>query len=188
MATTAVSTKTEVFTKAELDALRKALNLGRNGTSGYSSSEQGNEQSDDWRNDLSLLAKFLKDLRDILSAVIQSRIPETHRKRFAGVLANLQADIDGAIKELNEITEPGHALFGKLEKVGLVGEALLVKLDEFRDRITNGPILAVLGVGNTILGSLCEVLHLHPLIELKELVENKLEFGGDDEIIKLGLC
>jgi hypothetical protein len=188
MATAAVSTKTEVFTKEELEALRKALNQGLNGTSDYSPPEQGHEQSDDWKNDVSLLAKFLKDLRDTLSAVIQSRIPETHRKRFAGVLANLQDDIDGAIEELNEISGPGHALFGKLEKVGLVGEALLVKLDEFRDRITNGPILAVLAVGNTILGSLCEVLHLHPLKELKELVENKLEYGGDDEIIKLGLC
>jgi hypothetical protein len=188
MATAAVSTKTEVFTKEELEALRKALNLGRNGTSDYSPPEQGHEQSDDWQNDVSLLAKFLKDLRDVLSAVIQSRIPATHRRRFAGVLANLQEDIDTAIDELNGISGPDHALLGKLEKVGLLGEALLVKLDEFRDRIMNGPVLAVLGVGNTILGSLCEVLHLHPLKELKEAVENRLEYGGDDEIIKLGLC
>jgi hypothetical protein len=188
MATAAVSTKTEVFTKEELEALRKALNQGRNGTSDYSPPERGHDQSDDWKNDVSLLAKFLKDLRDILSSVIQSRIPEARRKGFAGLLANLQGDIDSAIEELNEITSPEHSLFGKLEKVGLVGEALLVKLDEFRDRIINGPVLAVLGIGNTILGSLCEVLHLHPLKELKELVENRLEYGGDDEIIKLGLC
>jgi hypothetical protein len=131
----------------------KALNQGRNGISDYSPPEQGREQSDDWKNDVSLLAKFLKDLRDILSAVIQSRIPERRRKGFAGLLANLQCDdIDTAIDELNGITGPEHSLFGKLEKVGRVGEALLVKLDEFRDRILNGPILAVLGIGDTILG------------------------------------
>ena len=63
----------------------------------------------------------------------------------------------------------------------------MAKLDEFRDRITNGPILAVLGVGNTILGSLCSVLHLEPLKQLKEIIENKIEYGADDEIIQLNL-
>lgn len=62
-----------------------------------------------------------------------------------------------------------------------------MKLDEFRDRIANDPILAVFGIGNTILGSLASVVNLEPLKELKEIVENRVEYGGDAEIIQLHL-
>ena len=189
--TTEIGIKTEVFTKEELEALRKALNEGRNGTGDYSpppSSGQENEFSDDWRNDCDLLGKFLNDLVTVLDTLTKNRIPETNRKRFAGMLENVRTDMDQAIQQLKGIDDPKDSLLDKLKNVGLLGESLLAKLDEFRDRIGHGPVLAVLGMGDVILGSLAGVLHvLEPLKELKETIENRIEYGGDDEIIKLGL-
>jgi hypothetical protein len=75
-----VSTKTEVFTADELTALRIALNKGKNGIGGtYDPPSSGDEASDDWRNDTELLVKFLRDLNDILAALIPGRLPAQHR-------------------------------------------------------------------------------------------------------------
>jgi hypothetical protein len=131
--------------------------------------------------------KFLKDISSLLATVIEKRIPEHQRKGFAGLLVRIQEDIDRAIEDLRHVRSPEDKVFDGLRKAGLLGEALIVKLDEFRDRITHGPLLAVLKMGDTILGSLCSVLHLEPLKEFKETLENKVEFGADDEIIKLNL-
>jgi hypothetical protein len=187
--TTETARSTQVFTKAELDALRKALNIGRNGIGDYASHppQEGREYSDDWTNDVILLVKFLMDLSDLLDAIIKKRIPEQHRKGFLIVFEKVQIDVNLAIGELGGINGPEDSLFAALDKVGLIGESLLVKLDEFRDRISHGPILAVLGIGDTILGSLCSALHLEPLKELKETIENRIEYGADDEIIQLHL-
>ena len=172
-----------------MEALRKAVNIGRNGIGDYSSHppDDGRDFSDDWRNDISLLEKFLRDLDDLLESIIQKRIPREQRKGFLIAFQNVQTDVNNAIKELRGIDGTQHRLFDGLRKVGLLGESLLVKLDELRDRILHGPVRAVLGVGNTILGSLCSVLQLEPLKELKELIENRLEHGADDEILQLRL-
>src|ERR1700733_11128728 len=103
-ATTVVSTKTQVFTNDELKALRRALNKGVNGSGSYNAPPQEDqEESDDWRNDISLLVKFLNDLRSILSALITTRLPPHHRKRFNDILTNLQPNIDQAVGELEKI-------------------------------------------------------------------------------------
>jgi len=185
---TAVSTKTQVFTKEELDALRRALNRGRNGMGEYAAPpEAGNEQSDDWRNDVSLLVKFLRDLGDVLQMTVTNRVPEPARTGMVGLLLSSLVYADAAIEELNAIDGQGHGLWQRLVRVGLTGEALLAKLDEWRDRAVNGPLLSVLELGNTILGSLATALHLDPLKEAKEVVENRVKYGSDDEIIQLHL-
>jgi energy-converting hydrogenase Eha subunit C len=185
---TATSTKTQVFTKEELEALRKALNMGRNGMGDYAAPpEEGREESDDWRNDVSLLVKFLRDIGDVLQMAVSRRVPEPARTGMVGLLLSSQGYVDAAIEELNAIDGPGHRLWEKLVRAGLAGEALLAKLDEWRDRAVNGPLLSVLELGNTILGSLATVLHLEPLKEAKEVVENRMKYGSDDEIIQLHL-
>ena len=188
-ATSPVSTKTEVFTKEELEALRKALNEGRNGAGNYSTPmDEGHEESDDWRNDVELLVKFLRDLSDLLSAVIASRLPPRHRRRFSAMLANLAPTIDEAVEQLQSIDGPKAGLFRLLERAALVGDALLAKLDEFRDRILEGPLLGVLEMGDTILDSLIAVIDiLEPVKELKDTIKNKIEYGADGELIQLNI-
>lgn len=189
MASAAVDVKIEVFTKEELVALRKALNEGRNGANAYSAPpDKGHEESDDWRNDIVLLVKFLHDLQDILSTLIKTRLPSQHRNRFERLLEKLAPDINAAIGELQKINEPKAKLFKSLERVGLVGDALLAKLDEFRDRIIEAPVKGVLEMSDTILDSLIAAIGiLEPLKELKETIKNKIEFGADGEILQLGL-
>lgn len=188
MATTIGDKTTQVFTKAELEALRRALNKGRNGAGEYSAPpEEGDEESDDWRNDVSLLVKFLRDLCDVLQMAVSRRVPEPARKGMTGLLLSSQVYVDAAIEELNAIGGQQDGLWKQLVRVGLAGEALVAKLDELRDRMVNGPLLSVLELGNTILGSLATALHLDPLKEAKEVVENRMKYGSDDEIIQLHL-
>ncbi len=189
-ATAPVSTKTEVFTLEELQALRRALNEGSNGMGSYSAppEEEQRDESDDWRNDVELLVKFLRDLRDILSAVIESRLPPLDERRFRALLQNLSPNIEEAMEQLQAIDGPKTKLFKVLERLGLVGDALLAKLDEFRDRIIEGPLVGVLEMGDTILDSLIAAIAiLEPLKELKETIKNKVEYGADGEIIRLDI-
>lgn len=188
-ATAEVGTKTEVFTKEELDALRKALNEGRNGAGDLvTPPDESYGENGDWRNDVELLIKFLMDLRDILSKVIESRLPPVDQKRFAALLENLTPTLGEATKQLEAIDGPMAGLYEALEKVGLVKDALLAKLDEWRDRIIEGPLLGVLEMGDTILDSLIAVIDiLEPFKELKDTIKNKVEYGGDGEIIELNI-
>jgi len=187
-ATAPVSTKTEVYTKEELEALRRALNEGRNGTGYYLPPDEGRDESDDCGHDVMLLAKFLKDLRDILSMVIESRLPPEDRKRFSALLENLAPTIDDAIAQLEAIDGPTAGLFKVLEKLGLVSDALLAKLDAFRDRIVEGPLVGVLEMGDTILDRLIAAIEiLEPLKELKDTIKNKIEYGVDGGIIALNI-
>jgi hypothetical protein len=189
-----VTEKTEVFTKDELMALRKALNEGRNGLGGAYAPPPGGDPNDsntwsnDWENDIVLLGKFLRDLYDLLETLIPKRLPPQDHKRFDALLKNLKPNIDKAIEELRKIDGPPHKLFKKLIDAGLAFEALLAKLDEFRDRIIEGPVKGVLEMGDTILDSLISVLEiLEPLKELKETIKNKIEYGADGEVLQLGL-
>jgi hypothetical protein len=186
---TEAATSTQVFTKEELDALRNALNKGRHGMGGETSHppEERHESSDNWRNDVFLLVKFLRDLRYLLKTIIDKRVPEEHRKGYVAVFLKTQNDVEMAIHLLQGIEGPESGLFGRLEKAGLTGESLLVKLHEFGHTISHGPVLAVLGIGDRILGSLCSVVPLEAFKELKEIVEHRVEFGADDEIIQLHL-
>lgn len=188
-ATAPVSTKTEVFTLEELLALRRALNEGSNGMGSYSAPpEARRDESDDWRNDVQLLIKFLRDLRDILTAAIESRLPPVDQRRFRALLQNLSPNIEEAMEQLQAIDGPKAKLFKVLERLGLVGDALLAKLDEFRDRIIEGPLVGVLEMGDTILDSLIAAIELlEPLKELKETIKNKIEYGADGEIIRLNI-
>lgn len=189
-ATAGVSEKTQVFTKEELEALRRALNEGRNGAGAYAAppDDERDDESDDWKNDVELLVKFLKDLRDILSVAIDRRLPPIDKKRFRALLENLSPTIEEAVEQLQAINGPTAGLFKLLEKVGLVSDALLAKLDEFRDRIIEGPLLGVLEMGDTILDSLIAVIDiLEPVKELKDTIKNKVEYGADGEIIALNL-
>jgi hypothetical protein len=188
-ATAELSTKTEVFTREELQALRRALSEGSNGMGSYSAPpDERRDESDDWRNDVELLVKFLRDLRDILSAVIENRLPPVDERRFRALLQNLSPNIEEAMEQLQAIDGPKAKLFKVLERLGLVGDALLAKLDEFRDRIIEGPLVGVLEMGDTILGSLIAAIGiLEPLKELKDTIKNKIEYGADGEIIRLDI-
>jgi len=96
--------------------------------------------------------------------------------------------IDDAIAQLEAIDGPTAGLFKVLEKLGLVSDALLAKLDAFRDRIVEGPLVGVLEMGDTILDSLIAAIEiLEPLKELKDTIKNKIEYGVDGGIIALNI-
>jgi hypothetical protein len=120
--------------------------------------------------------------------VIESRLPPEDEKRFRGLLENLSPTIEEAIEQLQAIDGPTAKLFKILEKLGLLGDAVLAKLDEFRDRIIEGPLVGVIEMGDTILDSLIAALDmLEPLKELKDTIKNKIEYGADGSLIRLGV-
>ena len=135
-----------------------------------------------------MLIKFLKDLGSLLSTLIAKRLPEHYRKRFSAILKNLQPNIDDAVLKLRAIDGPTDSLFKQLDRLGLLGDVLLAKLDEFRDRIIEGPVKGVLEMGDTILDSLIAAIDiLEPLKELKETIKNKIEFGADGDVLQLNI-
>jgi hypothetical protein len=74
------------------------------------------------------------------------------------------------------------------DKLGLLGDSLLAKLDAFRDPVTEGSVVGVLEMGDTILDSLIAAIELlEHLKELKDTIKNQIEFGADGGILKLGL-
>lgn len=188
-ATAGAGAKTEVFTKEELDALRKALNEGRNGLGAYATPpDEAFGENGDWRNDVELLIKFLRDLQDVLSMAVESRLPPKDQRMFRRLLEGLSPTVEGAIAQLEAIDSPEAGLYKLLEKVGLAKDALLAKLDTLRDRFVEGPLVGALEMGDTILDSLIAAIDiLEPLKEVKDTIKNKIEFGADAGLISLNL-
>jgi hypothetical protein len=182
-------TKQAVYTKEELQALRRKLagaGFGADFNDPTSPDFQG--EPADWGWDVRLLIKFLEDLRKIMQVLVARRIPDPHGQRLASLLETLDPNIDDAIAELKTVDSVLHPLYLALKRLGLATESLAAKLDEFRDDITGRPALAVLDMGDKILGSLCKVLsQLEPLKELKETIEHRVKYGSDADIIGLGL-
>ena len=99
-----------------------------------------------------------------------------------------KTNVDLAIGLIKAIDGPTNTLFDQLDKLGLVGDSPLAKLDAFRDRITGGPVIGILEMGDTILDSLIAAINvLEPLKELKDTIKNRSNSGADGGILKLNL-
>ena len=123
-----------------------------------------------------------------MQILIARRIADPARPKLQALLKQLDLNIEDAVTELKTINSVTHTLYLALQRLGLAVESLGAKLDEFRDDITGRPALAVLDMGDKILGSLCKGLtQLEPLKELKELIEHKIKYGSDPDLIDLGL-
>jgi hypothetical protein len=118
--------------------------------------------------------------------LVEKSVPEKSRELLLECLPEGEANIDNAIEELRSIDSPTHSLYRALQRLGLTGKALLLKLGELGERIATGPVVSVLEMADRILGSLFKVLtQLEPVKELKETLESKIKHGADQEIIDL---
>lgn len=183
------ATSTKVYTKEELEALKRALARLAGGRFGQED-DPGNDPENDipWQNDIDSLVQFLTGLKRLMRFLIAKRVPKQPRAVFLECLGDVEANIDNAIDELKSIDSATHPLYRALRRLGLAGKTLFLKLGEFGNRIATGPVVAVLEMADNILGSLMKVLtQLEPVKEFKEIVESRIKHGADQEIIDLGL-
>lgn len=184
-----VAASTEVYTKEELLELKRRLAGQRYGQGGATTQNPGEPQPDaPWPEDIESLIRFLTGLKTLMRFLVERRVPAEPRAAFLACLPQVEADIDDAIDELRSIDSSGHSLYAALQRLGLTGQPLRLKIGEYVDRIMTGPVKSVLEMADRILGSLFKVLtQLEPVKELKETLESRIEHGADAEIIELGL-
>lgn len=185
-----VDVKQEVNTKDQLDELRRKLS-GRLYVTGYEREPpegKPDPASPDWKLDVDLIIKFLRDTDRVMRFLVEKRIPGAPKLLFRAAMEGLVPNLNEAIKQLESVDSETHQIYGFLKRVGLALESLGVKLDGLRDDFLGRPVLAFLDSADKILGSLCKVLPvLEPVKEMKEAIEHRVEYGGDDEFISLGL-
>jgi hypothetical protein len=152
-------------------------------------SEEDATDPDEWKSDVQLLTKFLRDTQSILTHVINERIPELKKSFTRTMWGEASSSITSAINTLTGIeSSANNETFLGLKKAGLVGDSLLAKLDELRESIKRRPLEAVLDMIDVIMGSLSSVLPVLEVVkEAKEVIEHKIKHGGDKGIISLNL-
>jgi hypothetical protein len=147
----------------------------------------GRENFNSWGEGRDALIQFLTDLMKLMDFLVEHRIPAESRELFTERLADARAQVDGVISKLQQLEEKDPT-YAKLQKAGMTGKWLMLKLREFYRLIKTSPVEAVLGMADTILGSLTGAFPpLEIVKESKKTVETRLKYGGDDEIIVLNL-
>jgi len=184
--------KEQVFTKAELDALRKRLAGKRAGQGDThqppSPKDDSSSEPDDWDIDTQIIIKFLRAIEQILRFLLDNRIPEKERELSALVLANAGENLADAISQLESISSESDELYQSLKRERLTLGDLAAKIASFVDDLGNGPVLAVLDSANKILGSLAKAIPvLSPVKEAKEFIEHKIKYRGDAGLISLNI-
>lgn len=186
-----VDPKTAVYTKEELDELRRKL---RKRLSGILEAEppgpEEEMQPPEWRMDLDLIVKFLRALEKILTLLIQNRIPDPTRQLLRTAMQDTSKKIDDTIQQLLGIASEQDTVYVDLQKEELAGSpGALAKFIGFFENITGNSVIAVLDSANNLLGSLLKVFPvLGPVKEMKDVVKEKIKYGADQEIITtLGL-
>ncbi len=182
-----VTKSTRVYTKEELEALKRALAGSGYGGEAQTPPPAPQPQGDTpWQDDVNSLIQFLIGLQALMRFLIEKRIPEGSRELLRECMNEMDANVENAIEELRSIDSPSHSLYGALRRLGLVGKAVRAKFGELGERIATGPLGSVIEMADRILGSLFKVLtQLEPLKELKETLESKIKYGADQEIIDL---
>jgi hypothetical protein len=184
--------KEQVFTKAELDALRKRL-AGKRAGAGDASQPPSPEddlspEPEDWDIDTQIIIKFLRAIEEILKFLLDNRIPEKDRGLITLVLDNAGDNLRVAISQLESISSESDELYQELMRERLTFGDLAAKISSFLDDLGNGPVLAVLDSANKILGSLAKAIPvLSPVKEAKELIEHKIKYRGDAGLISLNI-
>ncbi len=183
--------RTQVFTKEELQALRRRL-AGRAAAGDdqipTSPGSPPDPDTPDWQLDVEIILAFLKAVDRVMRFLIENRVPEKFRRLIQSSMALVSAKLDEARLELGAISSEQDQLYSYLADEGLTLENLAAKLASFVDDLDDGPVLAVLDSADKILGSLCKVVPvLGPVKEMKELVEHRVKFCGDADLISLNL-
>jgi hypothetical protein len=188
VATAEPDVKQEVTTKEELEDLRRRLAEIKDRQANTPSGEALNGKPYGWEDDLDGLAAFLEDLKQVVTFLVNNRVLEEHRQAFVDYLPEFAARIDIAIAELRTIDSADHALYVKLYNARLAGKWGKVKLREYWHRIKGSPVVAVLKMADTILGSLFPIFYaLEPVKEFKETLESRLENDGDPGLQSLNI-
>ena len=186
-----VDRKTAVYTKEELDELRRKLWKRLSGIlEPEPPGPQAQSEPADWRMDLDFIIKFLRALEKILTLLIQNRIPDPFRQLLRTAMQDTRKQINGTIQQLVAVASEGDAVFINLQKEELAGSpGALAKFIGFFDDVTGSAVIAVLDSANNLLGSLLKVFPvLEPVKEMKDVVRQKIKYGADQEIITtLGL-
>ena len=184
---TEVNIKEKVTTKEELEDLRRRL-ADLRGNEAKTPSAEKRGKSYGWQDDLDGLAIFLEDLKQVIRFCVDNRVLEDQRAPFSDYLIEIEVRIDIAIAALRTIGRDDHEVYIELHNAGLTGKRLKVKLGEYWRRIKGSPLVAVLKMADTILGSLVPILtHLEPVKEFKETLECKLENDGDPGLQSLNI-
>lgn len=140
------------------------------------------------------LASFLDDVHEILDQIVGDErlfVEGTHEDVVAlweetrGLIPTVQRTLRGQDADL----EGPPPLDARLERAGLTGNSLRVKLsvfdklwDRLKRRWTPKRIVGVLGVVNSMLGSLATAIGAaEPLKEAKEIVEGLFDVAPDDD-------
>jgi hypothetical protein len=180
----------KVYSKEELRDLRKRL-AGRVFNIGGEyepPSGESNQEPPDWKLDVELIIKFLRDLDTVMKYLVEKRISGAPKRLLQDAMEGLVPNLNEAVEHLRSIDSETHESYGFLRRVGLTLESLAAKLDGIRDDFKGRPVLAFLDSADKILGSLCKVLPmLEPVKEMKETIEHRVKYGGDAEFISLGL-
>ena len=152
------------------------------------STKRGGGRFNNWEEGRDALIKFLEDMKTILNFLVKERIPDEPQALFLDCLPEIEKTINDVINQLSAIGSSGDEILKKLREVELSQKALELKLREFYERLDQSPPHKGLKVGDTILGSLVKVFSvLEPVKEYKEIVESRLENGGDRGLTLLNL-
>jgi hypothetical protein len=137
------------------------------------------------------LLRFLKQVTRLLSFLVNERIPDGVRERYAALFSNdIVPRLDFVIHEVDAIESEQDQRWRFLAPFGLVGESLKFKVDEFFSWLTIGKVRNILKSANSILGSLSRVFAaLDPVKEFKDHLELRLDDdymnSQDEEITRL---
>ena len=95
-----VDVKQKVYTKDELDELRKKL-LGRISNIGVEQeppSGGSNQEPPEWKTDVELIIKFLRDIEKVMGFLVEKRIPGEPKRLLQKAMEGLAPNLDDAIK------------------------------------------------------------------------------------------
>ena len=173
---------TATLSTSTIDPPKAAESSGGHATWG------GRENFNSWDEGRSALIQFLQDVKKLLEYLVKNRIPADDRQLYEECLLDASRTIDDVIAELREIKTEGHPTYTVLQRVGMVGRHLRLKLRDFYRLVKSGPVDAVLEMADNILESAAEAFPPLELVsEFKHAVEIKLKHGGDAGIISLNL-
>jgi len=139
-----------------------------------------------FREDRMSIIRILRFTKTLLAHLI-NRMPQEEQPRFAAAWEQqIRASLDVVIARVEEMEADNSPLWTRLVEAGLSGPSLDLKGHLLASALGGGLLRRFLRLLNIFLRSLAEAIPgVHPVIELKELLEEFLpdEPEPDEEII-----
>lgn len=138
------------------------------------------------------MLQFLKQVRRLLSFLVDKRIPEEVRRPYTRLFeTDIVPRFSLVMHEIDSMESEEDVRWRFLNVLGLVGESLKFKVSEFFNWFSIGRVRNTLKSANSILGSLSKIFAgLDPIKEFKDHLELRLSDdymnSRDDEITRLG--